>query len=243
MKRLVYTPSTSESTAQCPVIEATRSCGFGQRSVSPDGHQLCAVIVSLLRRRCPSAVLGAVVAIVVDAIDAMRRRRSWTHVLQERLKGVAPPVADLYSTSAVVPEFVVVRVPAAAIDRCPCPMFRCSSLSVRSRSIPRKLCGQAPAGPRRPGAQMGTSDFSDRSAVALTRPHCRHTRPAAAPCGSLVRCPLDYRPATEPLPCEINGRITHTRNNIISWRPGRPHIGSWSGHWETAWETVEETGW
>jgi hypothetical protein len=78
-------------------------------------------LVEILLRGCrPSAILFAVVAVVVFTVDSvlghlpLHRRTAWTlaHVGEEVLE-LVPPLADLDPTPAVVREYFVFGVVAA----------------------------------------------------------------------------------------------------------------------------------
>jgi hypothetical protein len=61
-----------------------------------------ATIPSLLRSCGPTHVAGLVVPVIVDAIERVRGRRTWTHVREEGLEGLSPRATHANPAGAVV---------------------------------------------------------------------------------------------------------------------------------------------
>lgn len=62
---------------------------------------------------CPSTVRGLVVAIIVEPINLMQARRAMSHVGDERIKRIAPPLTDSDAPAAVSVPLLGVRIRAA----------------------------------------------------------------------------------------------------------------------------------
>lgn len=77
------------------------------------------MIKALLDRRRPPAILRLIIAIWIDAIDGVMRRRSTAHVGQKDFVGVAPSLANRNATRAVVPIADMLRVIAAGLHAFP----------------------------------------------------------------------------------------------------------------------------
>ena len=76
-------------------------------------------ILHLLAYRRPTAVGRFVIAVVVDAIDRVRGRRTRTHIGVESLKGIAPALTDRDATAAVIGPSFAIRIRAAVNDAIP----------------------------------------------------------------------------------------------------------------------------
>ncbi len=82
-----------------------------------------AAVARLFFRCCPSAVCRRVVAVVVDAIDAMLKVRSWPHVCKERLQRGFPSFTDRDPSAPVAVEHFYTRIPAPFLHRRPALIF------------------------------------------------------------------------------------------------------------------------
>ncbi len=80
-------------------------------------------VLVLLASRGPSAILGRVVAVVINAIDGVRLRRAPAHIGQEVLEGMQPAGANLNPAPAVIREADAFRVIAAGFHREPRRVF------------------------------------------------------------------------------------------------------------------------
>src|SRR5258708_12147525 len=101
----------------------------GQSASARRMHRFWAPVEGLLRLRGPAAVAGFVVAVVLDAVDRVLRRRSRPHVRVERRVVVEPTIAHQDAAASVVLVALVVRIEAAFLHRTPDCIFR------RSRSL------------------------------------------------------------------------------------------------------------
>ncbi len=99
-------------------------CNGGKRR---NGHSLALIddvsvlarVARLLAPCRPSAVCRFVIAVVVDAVNRMIRRRSMSHVGQECLERLAPSVAHANAASAVIAPFVGSGIHASFADTKP----------------------------------------------------------------------------------------------------------------------------
>lgn len=141
------------------------------------------LVIRLLVRICPTAILRLVVAFVVDAIERMPER-AWSHIAQERIKVVAPFRAHGDSAPAVV---VVARLlgviapsfgstPRAVLPRALDALTTISRLPVFQLAFGAALDMEAPATAREAASQARTDHRFYLSARAPT-----------APCGSLSK--------------------------------------------------------
>lgn len=85
--------------------------GFDVDAVAP--------ISALFRDGRPPAVPRLVVAVAVDAVDRVRRRRPWTHVREERFKVIRPSLAHGDAAPAIQRVRVLAGVCAATAHRIP----------------------------------------------------------------------------------------------------------------------------
>ncbi len=67
----------------------------------------------------PSAIRRLVVAVVIDAVNAVKGGWSWPHILPKRFKGLPPTLAHLYAAPTVVLEAVSAWVSASLRDAHP----------------------------------------------------------------------------------------------------------------------------
>lgn len=80
-------------------------------------------IIGLLLRSCPSAILGRVWAIVVDAVKGCTFGSS-AHVGKERFKASLPTVAHGYSTGTILMKSVIAWIKATLFSRTPGMVLR-----------------------------------------------------------------------------------------------------------------------
>ena len=79
----------------------------------------CSSVPALPNSRRPLAILLAVVAVIVNAINLVMRGRSLAHVLKECRKAVQPAVAHANSPAAVVAVGLLVLVVASPLNAAP----------------------------------------------------------------------------------------------------------------------------
>jgi len=85
-------------------IDAKMFAPFGHthRFAVKSQQAIASGVPALLLWRCPAAVGSFVVAVVINAINAVLRARPRTHVLTKRSKRLSPTVADDNAASTVV---------------------------------------------------------------------------------------------------------------------------------------------
>ena len=88
-------------------------------------HVRRSAVARLLELGRPSAVLRAVVAVIVDAVETVLGRRARTHVLEEGFEGV-PPFAHLDAAATVAGVGVVALVAATLAHPAPGPVLWCA---------------------------------------------------------------------------------------------------------------------
>lgn len=187
-----------------PTKEAGRysSCGYA-RNFTPLGDRAeyaveaentgRSPIIGLLLWSRPTAVTGFVVAVVVDAIKRMLRRRSKTHVGEEVLE-LQPPLSDLNAATAVAMVGLARYVSASLKHLRPCHMLGAATASV--------------------GSWHGGLSFSMKAAAACCVP-CRKIRlPYLACCAALA--------STLPRPHQLPAWLTN-RSNFFDHRQAAKH--------------------
>ena len=121
-------------------------------------------IVYLFLRGRPAAIVGFVIAVVVDAVES-HANRPFTHVFKERLK-VQPSVANRDSASAVSLETSVVCVRAPPLHASPGIIGWGSRAPMRSGDSSPVMAAIRYA----PPAQVGEICDSRSAAVTFTEP-------------------------------------------------------------------------
>lgn len=128
----------------------------------------------------PSAIIGLVIAVAIDAIDRVLRRWARTHIGMERIEGFAPLLTNRNAATAIPSEIFVFRGATATIVHSePNPPFTAFRSTVSRRSLSRCFDAQAPT--RCSCAALDVSPLSrhDVPAIASTM-HIRMFRVWAA---------------------------------------------------------------
>lgn len=81
--------------------------------------QVIALVVVLLATSRPAAITRLIVAVIVDAIYRVFRGWLGPHVSQKVLVRSLPPLADCYSTTAIIHELAVTRIKAPGLHPSP----------------------------------------------------------------------------------------------------------------------------
>lgn len=87
-------------------------------------EMIAAAVEGLFRGSSPAAIPGGIRPIVVDAVNAVLRGGTRTHICKEGFKGVRPFRADRDATPAISLERVTVGVQAATFQTRPDIVFR-----------------------------------------------------------------------------------------------------------------------
>lgn len=177
--------ASCDAVVEGPQRQATQEQPFAERLLhavnrdhAPCGRVLLglALVVVLLGGCRPSAILDAVIPLVVDAVDAVVLRGSPAHVGQEVLEDV-PPLADRDTTRPVVGVVTVVWVFASTEHCGPGAIFRSlvpiSALPVpaaRFAQLYSQLSAKAPTGIGHTSPEYIAGDQALLAAVAATPP-------------------------------------------------------------------------
>ncbi len=131
-------------------------------------NAIVAFVVSLLLRGCPAAIIGLVMALVIQALHRVPGGLSWTHVRQEVLK-FHPSFANRYASFPIFGEGSVVRVLAAVLHAAPNAVLRCGVQAVNGVCNPLLFALCTPALRSALGPQVGLGNFDDGAANAAAQ--------------------------------------------------------------------------
>lgn len=152
----------------------------------------CAPISSLHCFGGPAAILRAIGAVVVDAVDRVGWRWARAHISEEVIERRAPAVAHGYASPAVVIPVRAISIEAACLQVAPCVPFRANARfarhAVRGSAGADLFCSQATTARARAVAKRGAIYRFPASAITLAQPQTAHVpandRPSAdAPAG------------------------------------------------------------
>lgn len=167
-QRAIFHRSESSELLQCH----RASCCLNE-DVSP-------AIVSLLSLRCPPAIPRFVVAIVVDAIERVRRRWPRSHISQESREVITPRFADRDPAPTVQGVFRIAPRITAALGVAPAFVFRrmaaIAAGPVRQRTITGLFRSETPTTLCPSISQGFTLDRGQGTAIAATLPEHARTR-------------------------------------------------------------------
>lgn len=133
-------------------------------------------ISGLFRWRCPAAISRFVIAIIVNAIDGMLRRRPRSHVGVEVFKTFEPSLADVDAASPVYRKFLVLWIVAFIMQSRPSRVLGRFAHAVRQSVlvVGRVLCGglllKTTATRRVSALEIGCSHACGLAAIALAPP-------------------------------------------------------------------------
>lgn len=121
-----YCPAIIKTPAQTAFGDTRNSCPFSQSASLPSvGNKAVIVfVVRLLQRGGPSAIIGLVIAVSVNAIHRMLRAGAWPHIGIEVVEGFSPTGTYLNPSPAIIMIFRAVWVVASLIHRAPGVVFR-----------------------------------------------------------------------------------------------------------------------
>lgn len=168
---VVGAPSIPEPLPNDMAVEIEVSAPFGQGLGFPsEGYKAAnAAIAHLLPFSRPSAVFGAVWAVIVNAVKA-GPFGALAHILGKSFVAITPTVANLNASGAVILEAIALRVFASLNHAAPCVVQRCSGFSVRSSglSFPHAVNAEAAAGFCASGHKRMTVNFSNHATLTAT---------------------------------------------------------------------------
>ena len=128
-------------------------CRHALRSTIKFNETVSSCVSTLLSWRCPATVVRLVASVVVGVSIKCCFDWPWSHVLQECFKRISPPVANCYSTFAVVAIFAIGGAVAASEHCIPAFVFSrtchavsgegylCCTSSTPLRFVPADLRG------------------------------------------------------------------------------------------------------
>jgi len=165
------TPSLTETVQQCVLAQPDTLCPVDSVHGLPLERQqnVPTRVPGLLSLRRPSAVFGAVRAVVVDAVKGIPRAGALPHVRQELLKST-PKWVNIDAPSTVPRITRAVRVGAACPHCAPGTIFGGVFLPVTSISLSDQLTSETPAGQRFARVEARTVNGSDRATLAAADP-------------------------------------------------------------------------
>lgn len=151
----------------CPASEMPRLPVKGDGVVVP-------LVRSLYVTRCPSAVLGLIAAIVIDALDGVLGGWARAHVSVEDGEVVLPLLADAHASASVVLVGGVVGVEAPLFDGAPAGVLRgvpaSSGKTVAKMALFGHPSSSASARFHLPKLQAGRRSCRELPAVAEAQP-------------------------------------------------------------------------
>jgi len=137
-ERLGYAPSLYIESRPNGVRRNSSSLGPFSRSFGlpiKSDQPTRAPIPSLIGSCSPSAIGRLVIAVIVNALNAVFWRRTWPHVLDKIFKS-PPSRTNLYAASAVIFETGIPVASASCVEKAPNSVFCRSGQSVCNRSLP-----------------------------------------------------------------------------------------------------------
>lgn len=167
------------------------------------------VLSALLRRSRPSAIRRLIISVWIKPVDRVLRCRFSSHVSEEILKRVSPPVANL-NTSASPPRIVLVPSAIAAFLHLQpghiLRRFAASRLSMSGAHSRQLFFSEASARVRASATKIGSGHTFGASAIALAKPK-----------STVLFCQNNQ--SSKALPTEIHHRIAHiSRRGIVPSR-------------------------
>lgn len=167
-KCTIHRPPTFESSSHSFNIDASFQSPFSQAfSLSVDSHHSVASGVSALDYcRGPNAILWGVVTVVINSLKRVLSRWLATHVRQEVIKRIHPPLTDANAPASVAGESFVVWFVASALHGMPRHKFWRAAHAVGGVCNYNHLRLKASARPRVPCTQMVSIDNNFRAAAA-----------------------------------------------------------------------------
>ncbi len=126
-------------------------------------HSHPPAVVALFHLCRPSAVIGLIITVIVNAINAVVGRRLWSHVGQEVEERILPPLAHRNPTPSIKMVLGVSRVVAALPHGPPARVFRAFRLPLNTPVITTTRKNLT-------ASEMTTADGGGVSALALTKP-------------------------------------------------------------------------
>ncbi len=167
-------PMHAPAMTQGPNIQSERLSPISQgfRLALPCDVMHGAAVAHLFKMGAPAHVAGLIISIVVDAVQR-RAVGSLAYIAQKGRKILAPGLAHLNSTAAIVRISIVRRQIAAifgCLPRSVCRRFAARRMTMTKCSGPDTVRSQAPATLHHAGPQGITWGLMSLAAIALTQP-------------------------------------------------------------------------
>lgn len=189
-----------DSGCLCPLGKRPRRAIEGDDSGSPR-------IARLLLLCCPVAILGAIVAIVVNPVNGVLWTGRNAHICGEILDRASPSVADMDAAPSVPAECWALRVVASCDDVLPGAVELGSRQSVDGLGRGVGLPSEASATLGMAGSDGLPNDPDNLSAVTLAEP-------SPLPTDSWLSLPENREP-TKLLSCQIN-ELWHSSDPFLA---------------------------
>lgn len=127
-------------------------------------------ILGLFSVCCPSAILCAVVAIVINSVNGVFRRGWFSHVFQEVFKTVQPTAADGDAASPVPLVGVIPWIAAPLLHLHPAEVCLCASHTVGAHLPTNRVSAKTSAASRLTRYKVGWHHESFSTTIAPTQP-------------------------------------------------------------------------
>lgn len=169
------------------------------RLVLKSKQPTCSAVAGLLGSCNPAAVLRLIVAVIVDTLNRMFRRRTLTHVGQKAFK-FTPSFTNLNSALSVGLEVRRIGVSTSINHQSPNAINRRSAVAVRSRTLRGDHSTETPATCRFASSQANAQDCFDGSTITSANPMGLSAN---------VRRPFHNQQPSESLPDHVLEVVSH----------------------------------
>ncbi len=95
-------------------------------------HVIVSLVMSLVKIRCPSAILGRIIPLIVDALDAATWGGFSAHIREEILKRMNPAITNSYPSAAIIGILFVIGIVTTLLHRPPGMIFRRGAHAMRT---------------------------------------------------------------------------------------------------------------
>jgi hypothetical protein len=166
---------------------------------------IASLVSVLLLAGCPSAILRHVIAIVVDAVQAMSMFRCWSqsHVSKERLKALAPFLANLDTSTTIAKKHGIVDIGATLEHVCPGIILGRITKPMCGKTCSSHITVQATTRLCVAVSERYSADYGSHTTITQTKP----------PCSSMFSLrSFNYYQASVPIPGFVN-HLAHLASN------------------------------
>lgn len=127
-------------------------------------------IITLFFIRCPTAVIGAIIAVTVDTVNRMVIRWRLPHVCDKVIKGFTPAIAHLNTFFTIVPYGIFTSLNHASPNAINASEFTVDAVTMRPAVADEHFNAQASTTLRFTTAQLRGDGFRDVATDTLTPP-------------------------------------------------------------------------